>query len=172
MTEPQKEPPTKEELMARLQDLHTRAVDLQERMNAQARARQGGPKWGRIALVLGGPILVGVGVQMAVHSVLLTVLAVIVAFVAIVWVASGSAPAAMRPGTRAWEAKMTADLLERVIAQRHVEKQQTQDPAKRARLDRELAHLTTQLADNTVIWQSGDASPGRGYVGFDAYNGD
>ena len=103
--------------------------------------------------------------------ILYVVTAVVAGLGALVWFASRNAPAGMRPGTRAWEAKMNVDLLERVIAQRHVEKQQTQDADKRARLDREIAHLTTQLADNTVIWQSGDASPGKGYVGFDAYNG-
>jgi hypothetical protein len=171
MTEPQKEPPTKEELMARLQDLHGRAVELRDRANAQARA-QSGVKWGRVLLIFGLPIGAAVGVYLGTHSILFTVLGFLAGFIAIVMIASRNAPAGTRPGTRAWEAKMNVDLLERVIAQRHVEKQQTQDPAKRARFDREIAHLTTQLADNTVIWQSGDASPGKGYVGFDAYNGD
>lgn len=103
--------------------------------------------------------------------ILYVVVAVVVGLVALVVLAARNAPAGMRPGMRAWEAKMNVDLLERVIAQRHVAKQQAQDTETRARLDREIAHLTTQLADNTVIWQSGDASPGKGYVGFDAYNG-
>lgn len=168
MTEPQ--PPTREELMQRLQDLHGRAVELRDRANAQARA-QSGVKWGRVVLVFGLPIGAGVLAYATTHSILLTIAAVLVAFIAFVIVAAKNAPASTRPGTRAWEAKMNADLLERVIAQRHVEKQQAQDPAQRERLDREIAHLTTQLADNTAIWQSDDPSPGRGYVGFDAYNG-
>jgi hypothetical protein len=60
----------------------------------------------------------------------------------------------------------------RVIDQRTSEKLQAPNDAKRGRLEREIAFLNQQLVENTMIAQSGDASPGKGYVGFEPYNGD
>ena len=166
-----KEPPSKEELMARLQDLHARAVDLRDRAEAQARAQRPGPKWGLIALLFGLPIAAGVLATMALDSILLGVLAGVVVFVALVVMLSRNAPASTRPGTRAWEARLTAELLDRVIAQRTEEQAATQNEQKRARFDREIAFLEEQRAENHAIWASEDPAPGKGYVGFTPYSG-
>jgi hypothetical protein len=156
--------------MARLQDLHGRAVELRDRANAQAQARSG-PRWGMIALLLGMPIAAGVLTNMALDSIVLAIVAAIAVLVLIVVVISKNAPASTRPGTRAWEAKLTAELLGRVIEQRSQEKTQLQDPRKRDRAERELEFLTKQLGENVAIWHSEDPAPGKGYVGFDPYQG-
>src|SRR5262245_22960464 len=143
-------PPTKEELMARLQDLHAKAVDLRDRANAQT--RKSGPRWGMIALVFGLPVAAGVLVSMALQSILFGVLAGVALLVVLVMVLSKNAPASTKPGTRAWEAKLTAELLDRVIVQRTAEQMQTQHTNKRARFDREIAFLKQQLDENQAVW--------------------
>lgn len=154
--------------MARLQDLHGRAVELRDRANAQANASSG-LKWGRIALLFGLPIAAGVLTTKAIDSILLGIVAGLAIFIAIIVVLSRNAPASTRPGTRAWEAKLTAELLERVIAQRTQEKLELNDPRKRDRAERELAFLTKQFDDNVAVWRAEDPSPGKGYVGFEPY---
>ena len=155
--------------MARLQDLHTRAVDASER--AKALSRGSGPRWGMIVLVFGLPIAAGIGVAMVLHSILFGVLASVAAVVVLVVLLSRNGPASTKPGTRAWEAKLTAELLDRVIVQRTAEQMQTNDTNKRARLDREIAFLKEQLAENHAVWAAQDPSPGKGYVGFTPYSG-
>jgi len=155
--------------MARLQDLHAKAVDLRDRANAQARGS--GPKWGMIALVFGLPIVAGVLANLVLHSILLSILIAVAVLVVLVMVLSKNAPASTRPGTRAWEAKLTAELLDRVIVQRTAEQMEMQHAPKRERLDREIAFLKQQLAENQAVWASQDPSPGKGYVGFTPYDG-
>lgn len=71
-----------------------------------------------------------------------------------------------RIGTRAWEADQTAQLIERAIADRRRELASATGE-RRARLEVELAALEPQLAEQRRIAASGDASPGRGRIGFD-----
>lgn len=169
MTEPEQEPPTREELIAKYQELRERAEALQKKMAKQSREQV---KWGRVLLMFGSPIAAGVGIGYATHSVLFGILGGIAAFVVMIAIVMKLTPPGAGVGSRAWEARLTAELLVRVIDQRTSEKLQTQDEAKRGRLDREIAFLNSQLVENTMIAQSGDPSPGKGYVGFEPYDGD
>ena len=80
------------------------------------------------------------------------------------------APAYMTPGTRAFEAYHTTNVLVNVIAARRAERGALDDAAQ-ARMDREIAFLENQLADLRAIVAANDGSPGKGYIGFDPYNG-
>ena len=161
------QPATREELIARLENLDARAKALQAQMQPS------GIRWGRVFLLFGLPIGAGIATGYGTHSILLGIGAGIVAFIVAIAIAAklSPTPAHMKPGTRAWEARMTADLLDRTIAQRSQQKQQAADAGQREHLDREIEFLAKQRADNTAIWQSGDASPGKGYIGFEPYNG-
>jgi putative ABC transport system permease protein len=99
--------------------------------------------------------------------VLLGILISVGVLIAIVAFLAKTAPsvASHKPGTRAWEAKLTAELLDRVIAQRKVEQASIGDARKRERMDREIKFLQVQLIDNMAVWAAEDASPGKGYVG-------
>jgi hypothetical protein len=171
---PPTEPPSKEELMARLQDLQVKATALRDRANAQAKAQRTGPKWGVIAIVFGVPLVATIAAYKALDSVLLGIVVGFVAFIAVVAVMLKITPKtpSLTPGTAAWEAKMNAGLLETVIAQRVSERDRETDDGKRAKKDRELAFLKEQLAQAHATWASEDASPGRGYVGFKPYDGE
>lgn len=160
-------PPTREELIARVQDLDARAKNLQARLQP----KPAGVRWGRLLLLFGVPIAAGFIGHSVTHSVLLAILAAIVVFVVVIAIAAKMTPlpAHMKPGTRAWEAKLTTDVLIRTIEQRTFAKQAA-DGAKRERLEREIAFLSKQVDENTAIWMSGDVSPGKGYVGFTPYN--
>lgn len=171
---PPTEPPSQEELMARLQDLKAKATDLQSRIEAKQKAQQTGPKWGIIAIVFGVPLIATIGAYKALDSVLLGIGVGIVAFIVVVAVMLKITPKtpSLTPGTAAWEAKMNAGLLETVIAQRVGERDRETDDGKRGKKDREIAFLKEQLAQAHATWSSEDASPGRGYVGFKPYDGD
>lgn len=129
-------------------------------------------RWGRLLLMFGLPIAAAVVGHMVTHSLLVAILAAIGVFIAVVAIAvkMTPTPAHMKPGTRAWEAKLTADLLIRTIEQRMAE-QRAADGAKRERLEREIAFLSKQVDENTATWMSGDMAPGKGYIGFTPYNG-
>lgn len=161
-------PPTREELIARLQDLDARAKNLQARMQPQP----SGVRWGRLLLMFGLPIAAGIVSHMAAHSLLVAILSAIGVFIVVIAIAikMTPVPAHMKPGTRAWEAKLTADVLIRTIEQRVAEKGAA-DGARRERLEREIAFLSKQVDENTATWMSGDMSPGKGYVGFTPYDG-
>src|SRR5262249_30991743 len=118
------------------------------------------------------PMIVGVAMTYVTHSLLFGILSGLGAFVLMIAVALKMTGPGIRVGSRAWEAQMNVDLLDRVIAQRTAEQRQEQDAAKRDRLGREIAFLSQQLDENARIWQSGDPAPGKGYVGFEAYKGD
>ena len=132
-----------------------------------------GVRFDRILLMFGLPIAAGVATGYLTHSILFGILAGVGAFIVVLAVALKltPTPAHMKPGTRAWEAKLTADLLIRTIDQRLAQKRQTTDASKVAQLDREIAFLSAQVDENTAIWQANDPSPGKGYVGFTPYNG-
>ncbi len=101
-------------------------------------------------------------------TILLVVLAVVVVLVVVVKRAGPGGPPV---GSRAWEARMNLDLLLRVIEERLARKQAAQDPAERGRLEREIAFLSKQVDEQTAIADSGDRSPGKGYIGYTAYDG-
>lgn len=166
MSEPERPAPTKEELIARLEDLKTRA-------EAAQKALTPGVQWGRVFVMLGIPVLAAIATFVLSRSVLYAVLAFLGLLIVFIVIAAKLAPAGRGPraGSRAWEAQMTADLLERVIADRRAEQRTTQDDARRDYLGREIAFLTAQLDENLAIWHSGDPSPGRGAIGYTAYDG-
>lgn len=168
------EPPSQEELMARLQELKAKANDLQDRIHAKQQAQKSGPKWGLIAIVFGVPIVAAIAVYKVTGSVLFGIGAAIGAFVVSVAIMLRLTPKtpSLTPGTAAWEAKMNAGLLETVIAQRMGERDRESDANKRGKKDREIAFLQEQLAQARATWGAEDASPGRGYVGFKPYDGD
>jgi hypothetical protein len=136
--------------------------------------KKNGPKWGLIAIILGAPIAAGIGGAKVLDSTGLGVVVGIVAFVVIVAVLIKTSPKvpSMTPRTAAWEAKMNAGLLEKVIAQRLAERDREPDAAKRGRRDREVEFLKEQLEQAIATWAAEDPSPGRGYVGFKPYDGD
>lgn len=158
----------REELLAHYADLKVRAEALRERVEAQQQG--GGVKISRVLLLFGLPIAGGVGAYVVTASILWAVLATIGLFVGIVAVALRVTPSAPGPGTRAWEAGMTARLLNDVIAARRGE-QTSADPKRRAYLDREIEFLGRQRRECLAIAASGDTSPGQGYVGFKPYEG-
>jgi hypothetical protein len=69
-------------------------------------------------------------------------------------------PAHLKPGTRSWEAQMTLPALQAVIAARRAERGGVTDPARRGRLDRELAFLTDQRDELERVAASNDSAPG------------
>ena len=161
------QPATREELIARLENLDARAKAV------QAQLQPSGIKWGRVLFLLGVPIGAGIAIGYATHSILFGIVGGVGAVIAVGVLASKlwPTPAHMKMGTRAWEAKLTADLLVRTIEQRRQQKQLAADPAKREYLEREISFLCKQVDTNTAIYLSGDASPGKGHVGFDPYDG-
>lgn len=107
----------------------------------------------RLALTVGLPAAVGVVAARSLSSVgygLLIGVAMMVVIITIVAKLRPS-PAWRKPGTRAWEAKLTMDVLVKI---------------------REIEFLTKQVDDLANIIEQDDASPGRGYVGFVPYTGD
>lgn len=162
-------PPTKEQLLARLENLHGQAVELRDR--AAARGSGPGLRWGVIFLMIGLPIGVGGGITFAVSSILWGVLAGVAALVLVLAILLRNTPASLQPGTRAWESKLTAELLDRIIASRLAERDAIQDPEGRARLDREIAFLRGQRGQHALVWASEDPSPGKGEISYKPYDG-
>jgi len=161
-------PPTKEELIARLENLKERAEALNRRIEAQSR-----PKVGCLALLIGLPFGAFVGTWALTGSLgwaALALLGVVVLGVAAIALFVPT-PAHARPGTRAFEARMNATLLERVIDERAKAALATRAPDERARLAREIVFLREQLAAERAV-SPDDASPGRGSVGFTPYSGE
>ncbi|CAN5460625.1 hypothetical protein BH11MYX1_BH11MYX1_44770 [soil metagenome] len=127
----------------------------------------------RLALTVGLPAAVGVGVARSWDSVgygILIGLATMVVIITIVAKLRPS-PAWTKPGTRAWEAKLTMDVLVKTIAHR-VEETKTVPVAQLPKKIREIEFLTGQVDTLASIVERNDASPGRGYVGFEPYAGD
>jgi hypothetical protein len=93
-------------------------------------------------------------------------IAVLLAVVVGVVVLGGGGPA-FKPGTRAFEAYLTLDPLVKTIAARKQEMATETNERKKDRLSREIAFLERQIPELQAIVASKDASPGRGYIGFD-----
>ena len=162
-------PPTEEQLLARLENLHGQAVELRDRAAARGAGR--GLRWGVIFFLIGLPIGVGVAITFAANSILWGVLAGVATFVLVVAILMRNSPASLQPGTRAWEAKLTAELLDRVISSRLAEREATHDPEGRARLEREIAFLRGQRGQHALVWASEDPSPGKGEISYKPYDG-
>jgi hypothetical protein len=84
----------------------------------------------------------------------------------------GGLGAGLKPGSRAWEASLTLDPLGKCIASRRAELATATDPARKDRLQRELAFLEKQIPELQAIVAANDGSPGRGYIGFDSLPSD
>ncbi len=127
----------------------------------------------RLALTVGLPIAVGVAAAATLHSGLYGILIGIAAMTVILTIVAKlrPAPAWTKPGTRAWEAKLTVDVLVKTIAQR-VEATRTVPADQLPRKLREIEFLSKQVDTLTASVDRNDGSPGRGYVGFDPYQGD
>jgi hypothetical protein len=127
----------------------------------------------RLALTVGLPAAVGVVAARALNSVGFGIsigLATMVVIIAIVAKLRPS-PAWSKPGTRAWEAKLTMAVLVETIAQR-VEATKTVPIEQLPKKVREIEFLTQQVDTLANIIERNDASPGRGHVGFAPYTGD
>lgn len=81
----------------------------------------------------------------------------------------GSGGPALQPGTRAWEASLTMGPLLNTIEARKLEMANEQNQRKQIRLTKEIAYLEKQIPELQAIIDAKDTSPGRGYIGFDAY---
>lgn len=164
-------PPTREELLARLDNVKQRAEALRDRLDAHARPKRGLVAR-RLSLLLGIPLAAAVILYLATSSILFAVLAFVACLVVTVAIGLRMTPTLPGPGTRAWESQLTAKTLADVITARRAERAAATDDTRRGRLDREIAFLAAQLDQHLQIAASGDRSPGRGYIGFDAYSGD
>ena len=80
----------------------------------------------------------------------------------------GGLPSQFPPGTLAFEAELTETVLVNIIAARKAE-QAGAGPDEAAELGEEIAFLTAQLEEIRAVVARGDTSPGRGYIGFDAF---
>ena len=86
--------------------------------------------------------------------------------VGLVVVLGGGGPA-FKPGTRAWEAQLTMDPLVKCIASRKLELASETNDRKKDRLTREIAFMERQIPELQAIIDAKDASPGKGYIGFE-----
>ena len=127
----------------------------------------------RLALTVGLPAAVGVVAARALGSTCYGIAIGVGLMVVIVAIVAKlrPAPASSKPGTRAWEAKLTLDVLVRTIAER-VLATRTAPAEQLPKKIREITFLTAQVDELASIVEHNDASPGRGYIGFDAYQGD
>ncbi len=82
-------------------------------------------------------------------------------------VLGGGGGPAFKPGTRAFEAYLTLDPLVKCIASRKQELAVETNERKKDRLSREIAFMERQIPELQAIVDARDASPGRGYIGFD-----
>jgi hypothetical protein len=86
----------------------------------------------------------------------------------VLWAATREPPsAAVRPGTKAFEAALTLPLLEAAIEELKQAHAAAPDEKRRERLTRELVHLELQVPRLRVLVDSNDATPGHGFIGFD-----
>ena len=79
----------------------------------------------------------------------------------------GGGAGGMGPGTRGWEAQLTLDPLQKTIASRKAELRMVTEEKRRDRLKREIAFLEAQVPQLEALVAAKDASPGKGFIGFD-----
>ncbi len=84
-------------------------------------------------------------------------------------VLKGGGGPALKPGSRAWEASLTMGPLLGTIEARKQEMEGERNQRKQIRLGKEIAFLEKQVPELQAIIDSKDASPGKGYIGFEAY---
>lgn len=92
----------------------------------------------------------------------------VLAFVGLLVWARVTSPTQFPLGSLAFEAELSLDPLIKTIAAREVEMARAEG-ARAAELQREIAFLRAQGQEMRAIVERRDRSPGRGYVGFDAY---
>jgi hypothetical protein len=166
-----KEPPTREELMARAQELLARTKELQAKYEQRLKPK-GPPVFVRVLLIFGPPIALAVAAFIYVAwwaAVLAFIVGFILNFKILERVLPG--PKGIGIGSRAWEAQMNLKLLGDMIAARRGELARADD-ASRGRLEREIAHLEGQIPVEQAHLLANDGTPGRGYVGVEPYPGD
>ena len=89
--------------------------------------------------------------------------------VIVLLVLKGGGGPALKPGSRAWEASLTMGPLLGTIEARKQEMAGERNQRKQIRLGKEIAFLEKQVPELQAIIDAKDASPGRDYIGFDAY---
>lgn len=158
-----------QELIARYAALQQRAAALRARMGPERPPAH--VIAARVLFMFGVPILAAVGIYVGTDAVLWSIAGLVGTLVLTVAVSlKFFAPdAGPGPGTRAWEAKMTANLLRDVISDREWELAGSTGET-REHLTNEIAHLRRQLRDAESIAASGDTSPGTGTIGFEPYS--
>lgn len=82
-----------------------------------------------------------------------------------------AAAARFPPGTRAFEASMSVQLIEDLVAARERELERTADPEREALLTRQIANLRQQSTAYQAIVDARDLSPGKGSIGVDPDSG-
>lgn len=95
-------------------------------------------------------------------------IAVLVVIGFLVLKGGGGGPA-LKPGTRGWEASLTMGPLLGTIEARKQEMAGERNQRKQIRLGKEIAFLEKQIPELQALIDAKDPSPGRGYIGFDAY---
>lgn len=73
------------------------------------------------------------------------------------------------PGTLEFEADLSRGPLMLTIMQRQQEQEAATDAARKAELQAEIDFLCKQVDEITALIERNGNSPGRGYVGFDAF---
>ena len=172
-TEPTRtDPPTREELMARAQDLLVRAKELQAKYEERQKPK-GPPVFVRVLLVFVPPIALAIGAYFVVGRWWAPVLGFVVGFIINFKILERVLPGPKRVGvgSRAWEAQMNLKLLGDLSAARRGELSRA-DESGRGRIEREIAFLEAQIPEEQAFLVANDGSPGRGYVGVKSYEGD
>ncbi|MFO7567594.1 MAG: hypothetical protein R6X02_33430 [Enhygromyxa sp.] len=91
------------------------------------------------------------------------VVVLVIGFVLWLRSSAGGMPLSFPPGSRAFEAYLTLDILANVVRDLHAERA-TADPARCAVIERELAFYDEEAKRLQAIVDARDVSPGQGYV--------
>ncbi len=162
----------RQELIRRAEELQKQAQELKERLDAHIGSQRPSSLAiaGRVVALFGIPLAGGVAVWWLLDSIVFGILAPVALFIPTFLVLErivGTGNAGPPIGSRGWEAQQNVRLLGDVLDARRRELSTSDDPD---RLRREITFLEQQRVDE--LGKVADRSPGRGYVGFEAYDGD